>query len=62
MSNEKILNKISYLESKDLDTFIDNLITTNRPVSLGFVNQHSINLMHSDEAIYEQFLSLSCFL
>lgn len=62
MSNDNILNNISYLESKDLDTFIDNLITTNRPVSLGFVNQHSINLMHSDETIYEQFLSLSFLL
>lgn len=62
MSNDNILNNISYLESKDLDTFIDNLITTNRPASLGFVNQHSINLMHSDEAIYEQFLSLSFLL
>ncbi|MDY6886817.1 MAG: WecB/TagA/CpsF family glycosyltransferase [Pseudomonadota bacterium] len=62
MSNDNILNNISYLESKDLDTFIDNLITTNRPASLGFVNQHSINLMHSDETIYEQFLSLSFLL
>lgn len=62
MNNKNILDNISYLENKDLDTFIDEIITTNMPTSLGFINQHSINLMHSDETIYEQFLSLSYLL
>ena len=62
MSNEKILTKISYFENRDFDTFVDVLISTYEPVSLGFVNQHSINLMHSDKTIYEQFFSLSYLL
>lgn len=59
MSNKEILNKISYLNYDDLDGFIESLLQSELSNTVGFVNQHSINLMHDDDSVRESFLSLT---
>ncbi|MGR5237716.1 WecB/TagA/CpsF family glycosyltransferase [Vibrio alfacsensis] len=58
----KILNKISHFDQSNIETFTSYLLSTNKPISIGFVNQHGVNLMLCDNLTYENFMSLDFLL
>lgn len=57
-----ILSKLNYLEDREVDGFIDDLIATNEVISLGFINQHGYNLMVQNADVHEHFIALDYLL
>jgi len=57
-----ILSKINYLDSSEVDGFLNSLVATKGAISLGFLNQHGFNLMIQEENVYDNFLSLDYLL
>ncbi|MCL1065351.1 WecB/TagA/CpsF family glycosyltransferase [Shewanella olleyana] len=62
MNNETILKKVSYLETFQVDDFINQLLSTSDAISVGFLNQHGYNLVVNSPSIKADFLSLDYIL
>lgn len=57
-----ILKKISYYNEQELRNFISELVFSNEPVSIGFVNQHGINLMLANKEVLDNFMGINFLL
>ncbi|TMP52354.1 WecB/TagA/CpsF family glycosyltransferase [Pseudoalteromonas sp. S1612] len=62
MAITEILKKINYFDEPELASFISDVVSTDKPISIGFVNQHGINLMLNEREVFESFMGINCLL
>ncbi len=62
MTASNILGQVHYLAEDKIDGFIEHLVSTNKPISLGFLNQYGFNLIMSNKEVSKDFSALSYLL
>lgn len=62
MTITEILEKVNYFDESELASFIADIVSTHKPITLGFVNQHGINLMLGDTQVYNNFMGINFLL
>ncbi|SON52783.1 conserved protein of unknown function [Vibrio tapetis subsp. tapetis] len=62
MTVNNILGQVHYLENDHVSRFIQQLLRTNKPISLGFLNQYGFNLIIDNHQLFNDFSALSYLL
>lgn len=56
---DPIIRTLDLLPESEVPGFIQEICATQKPVSLGFVNQHAYNLMEKDRPVFNAFAQLT---
>lgn len=61
-SANTLIDKVRTVSAKDYEDFIDNLLKTRTPVTIGFLNQHAYNVANQNSMNLLAFSNLDCLL
>ena len=56
---DSIIRTLDLLPDSEVQGFIQDICATNKPLSLGFVNQHAYNLMEKEKPVFDAFAQLT---